>query len=202
MLGHNRFDWWTPSENDTDAIRRNLDVTAKTMKYDDAIRAGVVSVAQGLHAAHSDLGAILLECSDLPRTIGEMLRQSSGKGLDRLVQIEQDRPSRIIAHHALNPEEAGHPRAPRDRRDLMQGRRRIKNAVARRQLDRLRAVAVFDQQFAPIILLWVGQKERAGQIGADALARAGNGTDRIVHMDAEILRGFVSVEQRRQDAFG
>ena len=26
VLGHNRFDWWTPSENDTDAIRRNLQI--------------------------------------------------------------------------------------------------------------------------------------------------------------------------------
>lgn len=26
VLGHNRFNWWTPSENDTDAIRRNLQI--------------------------------------------------------------------------------------------------------------------------------------------------------------------------------
>lgn len=26
VLGHNHFDWWTPSENDTDAIRRNLQI--------------------------------------------------------------------------------------------------------------------------------------------------------------------------------
>ncbi len=26
VLGHNRFDWWTPSQNDTDAIRRNLQI--------------------------------------------------------------------------------------------------------------------------------------------------------------------------------
>jgi adenylate cyclase len=26
VLGHNRFDWWTPSENETDAIRRNLQI--------------------------------------------------------------------------------------------------------------------------------------------------------------------------------
>ena len=26
VLGHNRFDWWTPSENDSDAIRRNLQI--------------------------------------------------------------------------------------------------------------------------------------------------------------------------------
>ena len=26
VLGHNRFDWWTPSESDTDAIRRNLQI--------------------------------------------------------------------------------------------------------------------------------------------------------------------------------
>lgn len=33
---------------------------------DDAIRAGVVGVAQGLQSRNPDLGAILLECSDLP----------------------------------------------------------------------------------------------------------------------------------------
>lgn len=33
---------------------------------DDAIRAGVVAVAQELQARNPDLGAILLECSDLP----------------------------------------------------------------------------------------------------------------------------------------
>lgn len=26
VLGHNRFDWWTPSENEADAIRRNLQI--------------------------------------------------------------------------------------------------------------------------------------------------------------------------------
>jgi class 3 adenylate cyclase len=26
VLGHNRFDWWTPSQNDRDAIRRNLQI--------------------------------------------------------------------------------------------------------------------------------------------------------------------------------
>lgn len=26
VLGHNRFDWWTPSETDTDVIRRNLQI--------------------------------------------------------------------------------------------------------------------------------------------------------------------------------
>ena len=26
VFGHNRFDWWTPGENDTDAIRRNLQI--------------------------------------------------------------------------------------------------------------------------------------------------------------------------------
>ena len=26
VLGHNRFDWWTPSQNDQDAIRRNLQI--------------------------------------------------------------------------------------------------------------------------------------------------------------------------------
>ncbi|MBI3196666.1 MAG: DUF4189 domain-containing protein [Rhodospirillales bacterium] len=26
VLGHNHFDWWTPSENDNDAIRRNLQI--------------------------------------------------------------------------------------------------------------------------------------------------------------------------------
>lgn len=26
VLGHNRFDWWTPSENDADAIHRNLQI--------------------------------------------------------------------------------------------------------------------------------------------------------------------------------
>jgi len=33
---------------------------------DDAIREGVIKVAQQLQADHDDLGAILLECSDLP----------------------------------------------------------------------------------------------------------------------------------------
>lgn len=33
---------------------------------DDGIREGVLSVAQQLQADHDDLGAILLECSDLP----------------------------------------------------------------------------------------------------------------------------------------
>lgn len=41
---------------------------------DDAVRAGVVSVATELRAQHADLGAILLECSDLPPYAADVQR--------------------------------------------------------------------------------------------------------------------------------
>ena len=55
-------------------------------------------------------------------------------------------------------------------RDGVQAGSRIKHQVPGRQLDPMRAVIVFDDQFAAVIFLRLGQKQRHRQIGADARA--------------------------------
>jgi hypothetical protein len=48
---------------------------------------------------------------------------------------------------------------------------RIKHEVAGGQLDFVGAVEVLDHQFAAVIFVRLGQKQRDRQIGPDALAR-------------------------------
>ena len=63
------------------------------------------------------------------------------------------------------------------------------------------AVEVLDHQFAAIILLRFGQKQRDRQVGPDPQAGQTISPHRVVDMDAEMMPvgGRVAVEQRRKD---
>ena len=63
--------------------------------------------------------------------------------------------------------------------------RRIEDHVAGRQLDRMGAVSVLDDQLAAVIVLGIGQEEGRRQVGADPAGAAGQEADRIVDMIAE-----------------
>ena len=78
-----------------------------------------------------------------------MVRRVLVQALDGRVEVEQQRPLAVVTHHALNPEERGDPRAARHRPDGVQARRRIEDQVSGRQLHRVHAVGVFDEQSPP-----------------------------------------------------
>ncbi len=59
--------------------------------------------------------------------------------------------------------------------------------MAGRQLDPLRAVMVFDDQFAAVVFFRLGQKQCHRQIGADAQPGQLVAAHRIVDMQAEML---------------
>ena len=63
----------------------------------------------------------------------------------------------------------------------------IKDQMARRQLDPVRAVIIVDHQFAAVIFLGLRKEQRDGKIGADAQAGQMVAPDAIVDMLAEEL---------------
>ncbi|MNS84811.1 hypothetical protein D3C72_1186490 [compost metagenome] len=79
----------------------------------------------------------------------------------------------------------------------MQALGRIEDQVAGRQLDRLGAVHLFDDQFAAVIVLGLGQEEGGGQVAADA--EVSPLADGVVDVDAELAAALVAIEQGRKD---
>jgi hypothetical protein len=64
------------------------------------------------------------------------------------VEVEDHAAGMGVADHALRSKERRHARAARDRRDSMQAGRGIKDKLPGRQLDFMRAVIVFNDQFS------------------------------------------------------
>jgi len=121
---------------------------------------------------------------------------------DRHVEIEQERPLRVVAHEALHPEEGGDARAARHRRDLVHARRRIQHHVAGRELHPLSAVRVVHGELAAVVRFRLGEKQRRGEIGADLHARSRQQAHAAVDVRAERLCVFVAIEHRRVDPRG
>ena len=93
------------------------------------------------------------------------------QALNGLIQLMQQGAPDVLADHALNPEEAADPVAAGHRLNPVQAVGRVKHQMPGRQLDRVLAVAVFNDQFPALIFMGRREKERGGKIGADALRR-------------------------------
>src|SRR5216684_3871384 len=105
------------------------------------------------------------------------------------IEVEYQAARMGIADHALQPEERRHPDTTGDRRHHMQARRRVEDQISGRQLYRMGAVEVLDNQFSAVVLIRLRKKQRDRQIGAQAHAGQRIAADRVVDMNAEMMPG-------------
>ncbi len=82
---------------------------------------------------------------------------------------------------------------------MVQAGRGIENEVAGGQLHLMRAVLVFDDEFAAVVLLGLGEEQRYAEVGANARRGPRDGADRTVDVRAEEVALAVAVEERRKD---
>src|SRR5215831_16738561 len=73
--------------------------------------------------------------------------------VDRHVEIEEERPVALFAHHALDPEERGEAGASGYRVDAVQARGGVEDHVTGRQLHGLGAVRALDDELTAVVLL-------------------------------------------------
>ena len=141
---------------------------------------------------------IMIDAGELHRGLGghRLIGEVAAQPLDAQIEIEEQRPLAVVPHHALNPEKGTEPHATADRIDVVQARRRVKHEVPRRQLHALHAVSIFHHQFAAVVFIRRGEKERRREIGAQPVRRARNLPDRIVDMGAERLAAGIAIEKR------
>ncbi len=85
---------------------------------------------------------------------------------------------------------------------MVQAGRGIQNHVPGGQLDAVRAVGILDHQFAAVVFVGRGEKQRRRKIGADPVRRAGHLADGVVHVGAEGLAALIAIEKRRKHAQG
>jgi hypothetical protein len=78
------------------------------------------------------------------------------KSLNCGVEIEDQAPRMPVADHALQPEERSDPHAPRHGGNRVQAGSRIEHQVPCRQFHLVRAVVVFDDQFAAVVFVRIG----------------------------------------------
>ena len=62
----------------------------------------------------------------------------------------------------------------------------------------MRAVGVFDDELAALVVVRIDEEERRREIGADAVRRAGHLPDRVVDVAAERVTAGVLIEERRK----
>ena len=80
----------------------------------------------------------------------------------------------------------------------MQAGRGIENQVTGGQLYGVRAVGILHDQFATIVFVGLGEKQRGGKIGANAVWRPADLANGVIDMGAECLAALVTIEQRRK----
>src|SRR5215472_979654 len=99
---------------------------------------------------------------------------------------------RILANHALHPEEGTDPVAACHRLYTMQARRRVKHHVARRQLHALLAIVVLDDKFPAVVLLRWCEEQRRAEVGTNSLTCCSKLANRRVHVRAEGLAAGIA----------
>src|SRR5262245_12041895 len=127
-----------------------------------------------------------------------MRRRILTETLNGSIEIEEQRPLPVVPNHALDPEERRDARTARDLGDAVQARRRIQDEVSRRELDRVHAVGVLDEQLAAVVVVRLGEEQRGGQIRPQAMRRAADLTNGVVDVMAERASALVAVEERRE----
>src|SRR5579863_7447206 len=96
------------------------------------------------------------------------------------VALKEQRTSAVVTHHALNPEKRRHAHAARDRRHMVQTRRRVKHHVPRRQLGPMHSERILDAKLAAVVCLGLFEKKRRRQVAANAEIRAAQLPDRVI----------------------
>jgi len=118
--------------------------------------------------------------------------------LDAEVEVEEDGAAGVVADHALDPEERAEAGAAGDGPDVVEAGGGVEDHVAGGELDALDAVGVLHAELAAVVLLRCGEKQRGGDVGADAVRGAGDLADGVIDMGAEGLAAGVAVEQGRE----
>ena len=114
-----------------------------------------------------------------------MVRHVAIDALNRQVHIEEHGALEIVPDHALNPEKRADSRAARDRGDMVQARRRIKDHVSGHQFYPLRTEAVFNNQFAAFVLVGMCEKQCGREIRTNPLSGFRHLADCVIHVCAE-----------------
>src|SRR3546814_12118415 len=89
-----------------------------------------------------------------------------GDGLARLVEVEEQGARAVVTDHRLYPEKARHPRATHHRFDAVQAGGRIEEQVPGRQLGRMDAEIVLDDQPTALVGIRILQEERRREVTA------------------------------------
>ena len=75
-----------------------------------------------------------------------------------------------VLDQALHEHVTAQPGAAGHRRDFVDGAGRVGHQASGRELDALLAIGIFDAQFAALVLVGFGQKQRGRDIGAQVAA--------------------------------
>jgi hypothetical protein len=78
----------------------------------------------------------------------------------------------------------------------------VEDEVAGGEFNALNAIGVFDAEFAAVVFVRGGEEESGGEVGANAMACAGDVANGVVNVGPEILAARVAVEEGREYAEG
>ena len=115
------------------------------------------------------------------------------------VQIEQQCPLSVVTHHALYPEKRREARPARDRGNVVQAARRIKDQAPGIQLHLLNAEVVFDHELAAFVFGRSGKEKRRRKVGPNTVLGACDLANGVIDVGPEILAAAIPVKKRRKD---